>query len=151
MGNMATREVTPTELTRATMVNEPVLGRFAIHDLLRDYGAELGTTRDPDSDRRAAVERLLDPYLHGAHAAAVRLNPHRDPIAVRVDKDGCLVKPGKPDGGTADCVLKTSPEIFTRIVREAYTPSPTEFMTGAIKSNDIGLLLTFQKVFQLGN
>ncbi len=68
---------------------------------------------------------------------------------VRVDKDGCVVKPGKPDGGTADCVLKTSPEIFTRIVREAYTPSPTEFMTGAIKSNDVGLLLTFQKVFQL--
>jgi long-chain acyl-CoA synthetase len=68
---------------------------------------------------------------------------------VRVDKETCVVKPGKPDGGSADCVLKTSAEIFTRIVREAYMPSPTEFMTGAIKSNDIGLLMTFQKVFQL--
>ena len=27
-------------------------------------------------------------------------------------------------GGTADCVLKTSPDIFTRIVREAFTPGP---------------------------
>jgi hypothetical protein len=46
-------------------------------------------------------------------------------------------------------VLKTTPEIFTRIVREAYTPTPMEFMSGAIKSNDIGLLQTFQKVFDL--
>jgi long-chain acyl-CoA synthetase len=59
------------------------------------------------------------------------------------------VRPGKPEGGTADCVLKTSPEFFTRIVREAYVPSPADFMSGAIKSNDVGLLVTFQKVFQL--
>jgi long-chain acyl-CoA synthetase len=69
---------------------------------------------------------------------------------VRVSKDTCEVKPGKPDGGTADCVLKTSPDIFTRIVREAFTPGPAEFLSGAIKSNDVGLLMTFQKVFQLG-
>ena len=70
---------------------------------------------------------------------------------VRVDPaSGCEVKLGKPSGGTADCVLKTSPEIFTRIVRDAYTPSPAEFMSGAIKSNDVSLLMTFQKVFQLG-
>ena len=46
-------------------------------------------------------------------------------------------------------MLKTSPEIFIKIVREAYTPSPMEFMTGAIKSNDISLLQTFQKAFDL--
>jgi DNA-binding SARP family transcriptional activator/tetratricopeptide (TPR) repeat protein len=79
-----------TELTRATMVTEPVLGRFAIHDLLRDYGAELSTTRDPDTERRAAVERLLDHYLHGAHAAAVRLNPHRDPISIGTPRPGAV-------------------------------------------------------------
>ena len=32
----------------------------------------------------------------------------------------------------------------------AYTPGPAEFLSGAIKSNDVGLLMTFQKVFQLG-
>jgi long-chain acyl-CoA synthetase len=68
---------------------------------------------------------------------------------VKVSKDTCEVRPGKPDGGSADCVLKTSAEIFTKIVREAYTPGPTEFLSGAIKSNDVGLLMTFQKVFQL--
>jgi long-chain acyl-CoA synthetase len=68
---------------------------------------------------------------------------------VVVNKDTCEVKPGKPESGTADCVLKTSPEMFTKIVRDAYTPGPTEFLSGAIKSNDVGLLLTFQKIFAL--
>jgi long-chain acyl-CoA synthetase len=68
---------------------------------------------------------------------------------VRVDAQGCDVRPGKPQGGQADCVLKTSPEIFTKIVRESYVPSPADFVSGAIKSNDVALLMTFQKVFQL--
>ena len=70
---------------------------------------------------------------------------------VRVSKEKCEVKPGKPEGGSADCVLKTSPDIFTRIVREAFTPGPAEFLSGAIKSNDVGLLVEFQKVFQLAS
>ncbi len=68
---------------------------------------------------------------------------------VVVSKETCEVKPGKPAGGTADCVLKTSAEIFTKIVRDAYTPGPSEFLSGAIKSNDVALLMTFQKVFAL--
>lgn len=68
---------------------------------------------------------------------------------VVVSKDACEVKLGKPAGGTADCVLKTSADIFTKIVRESYTPGPSEFLSGAIKSNDVSLLMTFQKVFAL--
>ncbi len=66
---------------------------------------------------------------------------------VRVSSDSCEVRPGKINA--ADCVLKTSPDIFTRIVRESYVPSPAEFMSGSVKSNNIQLLVTFQKVFQL--
>jgi len=69
---------------------------------------------------------------------------------VQVDPQNCIIKPGKPDSGTADCVLKTTAEIFTKIVHEAYVPGPAEFMSGAVKSNDVGLLMTFQKAFQLG-
>jgi long-chain acyl-CoA synthetase len=68
---------------------------------------------------------------------------------VRVDARGCHVRPGKPDGGQADCVLKTSPEIFAKIVRESYVPSPADFLSGAFKSNDVTLLMTFQRVFRL--
>jgi long-chain acyl-CoA synthetase len=66
-----------------------------------------------------------------------------------VGPEGCKAHNGKPALAQADCVLKTTPEIFTKIVREAYTPSPMEFMTGVVKSNDIALLQTFQKVFDL--
>ena len=66
-----------------------------------------------------------------------------------VRPDGARAQIGKPPNGQADCVLKTSPEIFTKIVREAYMPSPMEFMSGAIKSNDLSLLQTFQKIFHL--
>jgi long-chain acyl-CoA synthetase len=69
---------------------------------------------------------------------------------VKVDKESCDIRPGKPEGDAADCVLKTSPEIFEKIVREAYVPGAAEFLSGAVKSNDIELLLTFQKVFELG-
>jgi long-chain acyl-CoA synthetase len=68
---------------------------------------------------------------------------------VRVDGERCEVRPGKPEGGQADCVLKTSSEIFTKIVRESYVPGPSDFLSGAIKSNDVSLLLTFQRIFQL--
>lgn len=69
---------------------------------------------------------------------------------VKVDPQTCIIQQGKPESGTADCVLKTSQEIFTRIVREAYVPGAAEFMSGAVKSNDVSLLFTFQKAFNLG-
>lgn len=69
---------------------------------------------------------------------------------VRVDEKTCGIENGKPAGGQADCVLKTTPEIFSKIVREAYVPGAAEFLSGQIKSNDVALLQTFQKVFALG-
>ncbi|HVW30215.1 MAG TPA: AMP-binding protein [Polyangiaceae bacterium] len=72
----------------------------------------------------------------------------RERWTVQVTADACRVVNGKV-ADAADCVLKTSPAMFTRIVREAYTPTPGEFMSGTVKSNNIALLLTFQKVFQL--
>ncbi len=68
---------------------------------------------------------------------------------LRIEPDRCEIRPGKPPND-ADCVLKTSAEIFTKIVREGYTPSPVEFMTGLVKSNDLSHLFTFQKAFDLG-
>jgi long-chain acyl-CoA synthetase len=71
-----------------------------------------------------------------------------DRFTLLVSKDGCEVKEGK-HVAAADCVLKTSPDLFARIVREAYVPSPAEFMSGAVKTNNVGLLLEFQKAFRL--
>lgn len=49
----------------------------------------------------------------------------------------------------ADCVLKTSPQLFERIVRMAWVPGPSDFMTGQIKTNNVAHLLSMQKLFRL--
>ena len=64
---------------------------------------------------------------------------------VRVTERRCEVSPGKV-APPADCVLKTTPDMFTRIVRERYTPSPAEFMSGTVKSNNIRAAVHLQKV-----
>lgn len=64
-------------LNRAHLLTELVPGRFAFHDLLRAYATEQAHTHDSDSDRGAALRRVLDHYLHTAHAADLLLNPHR--------------------------------------------------------------------------
>jgi tetratricopeptide (TPR) repeat protein len=68
------------ELTRVHLIEERAPNRYGCHDLLRAYAAELGRGSDPDADRRAAIGRLLDHYLHSAHAADRLLEPMRDPI-----------------------------------------------------------------------
>ncbi len=67
----------------------------------------------------------------------------------RLLPDRCQIEPGKPEGSAADCVLKTSSDIFTRMVREAYLPTPMEVMSGQVKSNDVSLLATFQEAFDI--
>ncbi|MFW5968172.1 MAG: AMP-binding protein [Persicimonas sp.] len=68
---------------------------------------------------------------------------------VIVGADDCRIQTGKPDGGRADCVIKTSPDMFKKIVTESYVPSMDEFMSGEIKTNDPNLLRQFQDVFAL--
>jgi len=66
-------------LTAAHLLEAPAAGRYAFHDLLRVYAAELVYAAD---DPRAALHRVLDHYVHAAHTAARLLAPYRDPIAV---------------------------------------------------------------------
>jgi tetratricopeptide (TPR) repeat protein/transcriptional regulator with XRE-family HTH domain len=70
------------ELTRANLLTEQRPRRYALHDLLRAYAADLAAAQDSAADRRAAQRRLLDHYTHTAHAADRLLSPHRDPIVV---------------------------------------------------------------------
>ena len=48
-------------------------GRYDLHDLIREYARDLGTT---DAERRAAHGRLYGWYLNGVSAAAQRLYSH---------------------------------------------------------------------------
>ncbi|MEO3818450.1 BTAD domain-containing putative transcriptional regulator [Plantactinospora sp. B24E8] len=66
------------ELTGANLLTEYTPGRFTCHDLLRAYARELADDPQVRHLRLAAERRLVDHYLHTAHAAALQLNPHRD-------------------------------------------------------------------------
>ncbi|MEO3922563.1 tetratricopeptide repeat protein [Micromonosporaceae bacterium B7E4] len=88
------------ELTDANLVAEQGPGRYACHDLLVAYAAELTAGVDPEQERREASRRVLDHYLHTAHAADRRLDPHRDPIPLLTASPG--VTPGQfADHGAA--------------------------------------------------
>jgi DNA-binding SARP family transcriptional activator len=73
-------------LLRANLVQEAGSGRVAMHDLLRAYAAGLAGRFESDSERRAALTRLFDLYLHTAAAAMDTLYPaerHRHPRVAR--------------------------------------------------------------------
>jgi tetratricopeptide (TPR) repeat protein len=73
------------ELTRACLLTEHRPGRFALHDLLRAYAADLA---DTDPDRQPALRRMLDHYLHTASAAALQLDPQRDQLPLVASEPG---------------------------------------------------------------
>lgn len=68
------------ELTRAHLMTEHQPDRFMFHDLLRDYAADLAQRLDPEADRRVAVHRVLDYYLHTAAAPPVRFSPYKSAL-----------------------------------------------------------------------
>ncbi|MDG4802741.1 BTAD domain-containing putative transcriptional regulator [Micromonospora sp. WMMD980] len=87
------------ELTRANLFTEHTYGRFAFHDLLRAYAAGLADTAEPAAERRTAVHRLLDHYLHAAYAADLALHPHFSDISLAPPRAG--VTPERPAGKAA--------------------------------------------------
>lgn len=65
---------------------------------------------------------------------------------VTLDGEGCTVEDGKTVE-EADCICKTSAEMFGRIWDEGYRPGIMDFMGGKIKSNAPQLLQQFLEAF----
>jgi tetratricopeptide (TPR) repeat protein len=68
----AARDATD-ELVSVHLIEENAPGRFTVHDLLREYAAQLCHATDEPAERVAAMTRLLDFYLHASHAAAAKM------------------------------------------------------------------------------
>ncbi|MEU5870911.1 BTAD domain-containing putative transcriptional regulator [Glycomyces sp. NPDC047369] len=66
-----------TTLTRLNLLAEPAPRRYAFHDLVRLYAAELAA-----AERTDAARRVLDHYLQNAYAANRAVDPNRDPITL---------------------------------------------------------------------
>ena len=81
-------------LARAHLLHEHRPGRFTLHDLLHEYATELATATEPPSRQEAAVDRLLDHYVHTAYAAALLLEPLRPRLVMPEPQTGAVV--GEP-------------------------------------------------------
>lgn len=68
------------ELTDARLLSEHSPGRYAFHDLVQAYAAELAMATDTTNGLQAAAVRALDHYLHTGHAAARLLEPTHRPL-----------------------------------------------------------------------
>ncbi|GAB7037120.1 MULTISPECIES: AfsR/SARP family transcriptional regulator [Catenuloplanes] len=60
------------ELTRTGLLTERAAGRFAPHDLIRVYAAELAAAHDPETERDDAFERVLVHYGATLRTASAR-------------------------------------------------------------------------------
>ncbi len=63
------------QLTADHLLQQATAGRFAFHDLVRAYAAGRTVDEDRPPDRRAALTRLFDHYLHTTAAAMDTLYP----------------------------------------------------------------------------
>lgn len=85
------------DLTRASLIIESVPGRYGFHDLLRAYAAEQAALRE-GGERREAIGRMLDHYLHTALRAHAVLYPGRQRVDLSapralVTPEGFAAKP----------------------------------------------------------
>jgi tetratricopeptide (TPR) repeat protein len=80
------------DLAEGHLVTEQAPGRFAMHDLLRAYAAEQAADQETEKQRSAVIERMLDYYLHASHAAALLLNPSREPVTLTPPPPGVALE-----------------------------------------------------------
>jgi DNA-binding SARP family transcriptional activator/tetratricopeptide (TPR) repeat protein len=90
-----------TELDRAHLITEHAPGRYTFHDLLRAYAAEQAHLHDSEDDRHAALERMLDHYVHTAHAAAMLQEPPRDRLVLTTIAPGVAPEDAADDAAAA--------------------------------------------------
>jgi hypothetical protein len=66
---------------------------------------------------------------------------------VTLTPTSCALAPGRV--GNADCVLKTTSDRFLGLIDGSYQPGALDFVTGKLKTNDIGLLLRLRQAFAM--
>jgi DNA-binding SARP family transcriptional activator/tetratricopeptide (TPR) repeat protein len=110
-----------TELTRAHLLTEHSPGRYAFHDLLRAYAAELTRTVDSGTDRNDATRRILDHYLRTGYACAFLLQPDRDGIQLIPAQSGVTPETLAGQKRALDWFIAEHPVLLAAIDRAAST------------------------------
>ncbi len=66
---------------------------------------------------------------------------------VQLTPETCTVQAGKTVEN-ADCILKTTPELFESMVMQGKMPSPMDIMMGRLKTNDPAALNELRSLFE---
>jgi tetratricopeptide (TPR) repeat protein len=74
-------------LVDASLLNADANGRHTMHDLVRDHATTVAEAL-PRTNQEAALHRVIDFYLHTAHAADRLFYPHRQPITLEPPTPG---------------------------------------------------------------
>jgi long-chain acyl-CoA synthetase len=101
---------------------------------------------------QSALETLKARYKPGTFDETVTYylslgDAEGDKWTLTVAPDSCHLTPGKIE--VADCVLKTSAELFVKLVDGSWKPGASDFMLGKIKTSDVLLLRRLQEAFGL--
>lgn len=120
LGDLPRSRLSPLlhELTAANLVTEHRPFRWAFHDLLRRYAAELAEASHSAEELHAARTRLYDLYLHLAYPAAKLVQPQwiiPEPLAQ------LNTTAGKPptDSDSALIWLENEREVLTNVAHDA--------------------------------
>ncbi|MEV6799494.1 tetratricopeptide repeat protein [Micromonospora rifamycinica] len=74
-------------LVTAHLVEQHASGRFHLHDLLRAYAVDQVRQFEDEQDRREALRRVLEWYLHSADAALARTLPFNRTVPLEAPAD----------------------------------------------------------------
>ena len=101
------------------------------------------------SELKAIFEEMEKRYVPGKIDEPVVFyfslgEAEEDKWTLVLEPESCTIKQGKQD---ADCFLKTSKEMFVKIITGTYKPGPMDFMTGKIRSDDPFKLQVLMDVF----
>ncbi|PWK83613.1 DNA-binding SARP family transcriptional activator [Lentzea atacamensis] len=89
-------------LEQASLISQDSRGRYRMHDLIRRYAADRAAGELPEAERESALRRVVDFYLHTAHAGDRILTPHREPVPIDPPVSGCVPRPLDDDIATLE-------------------------------------------------
>lgn len=106
-------------LIHAHLISEHQPGRYRRHELLQAYAHELCQSIDPPAERRSARRRLVDHYLHTAHAVDKLLHPHRGDPATPAPAASGVVLADVDDRARAEGWLAAEYEVLLAVIHQA--------------------------------
>jgi DNA-binding SARP family transcriptional activator/transcriptional regulator with XRE-family HTH domain len=106
------------ELCDEHLLTEYVLGRYTCHDLLRSYAVEEASIRESEVDRRGAIHRMLDHYLHAATVASGFFYPGRPEMTWFPSRPGVTLERIRGPGEASEW-FENEQDVLLGVIRQA--------------------------------